>query len=154
MKEITTKPYLIRAIHEWCVDNGYTPYLSVAVNEFTKVPQEFVKAGEIVLNVSPVATNQLRLGNERVEFQARFGGVVRNIDVPIDQVVAIYARENGHGMAFEVNKPLAEIEGNGDEAVQFEVQSSDEPQSEPFNSGEKTGKKPSQKSKNHLTRVK
>lgn len=103
----STKPYLIRAIHEWCADNGFTPYLAVTVDERTSVPREYVRAGEIVLNVSMTATDRLTLGNEEITFQARFGGVARLISVPIEQVSAIYARENGQGMAFEVPKPLA-----------------------------------------------
>jgi stringent starvation protein B len=91
---------MIRAMHEWCTDNGFTPYLAVAVDEWTQVPMEFVKDGQIVLNVSYDATSQLVLGNERVEFRARFGGVARDISVPVDHVLAIYARENGQGMAF------------------------------------------------------
>lgn len=182
MTEVSTKPYLIRAIHEWCVDNGFTPYLAVAVNESTQVPKEFVKAGEIVLNASPMATNKLSLGNETIEFEARFGGIVREIIVPIEQVSAIYARENGHGMAFEVLKPLAEIEGDGNEAVQFILDDSDEPsaeeqekpksdaglrsvsgvpeESKPMpvsksgKSDEKVAKKPASGKKSHLTRVK
>ena len=107
MSETSTKPYLIRAIHEWCSDNGYTPYLAVAVDERTQVPREFVKNGEIVLNVSPMATNRLSLGNDVISFQARFGGAAREIAIPIENVSAIYARENGHGMAFDVPKALA-----------------------------------------------
>lgn len=103
----STKPYLIRAIHEWCADNGLTPYLAVTVDERTEVPREFVRAGEIVLNVSMGATDRLQIGNERISFQARFGGVARSLSIPIEQVSAIYARENGQGMAFEVPKPLA-----------------------------------------------
>lgn len=125
MDEISTKPYLIRAIHQWAVDNGFTPHLAVAVDARTQVPKEYVRAGEIVLNVSPIATNNLHLDNDFIHFEARFGGVVRVIRVPVEQVGAIYARENGQGMAFEVNKPLAEIEGNGDEAVQFHLDDSD-----------------------------
>ena len=96
----STKPYLIRAIHEWCSDNGFTPYIAVAVDEWVQVPREFVKDGEIVLNTSYDATGNLRLGNDLIEFKARFGGVAREIRVPIDHVIAIYARENGQGMAF------------------------------------------------------
>lgn len=96
----STRPYMIRAMHEWCTDNGYTPYLAVAVDEWTQVPMEFVKDAQIVLNVSYDATSQLVLGNERVEFRARFGGAARDISVPVDHVLAIYARENGQGMAF------------------------------------------------------
>mgnify|MGYP002654842912 CR=1 FL=1 len=96
----STRPYMIRAMHEWCTDNGFTPYLAVAVDEWTQVPMEFVKDGQIVLNASYDATSQLVLGNERIEFRARFGGVARDISVPVDHVLAIYARENGQGMAF------------------------------------------------------
>jgi stringent starvation protein B len=103
----STKPYLIRAIYEWCNDNGFTPYLAVAVDERTQVPREHVKGGEIVLNVSPMATNRLSLGNDLITFQARFGGVSRELSIPVENVTAIYARENGHGMAFDVPKALA-----------------------------------------------
>ncbi len=96
----STRPYLIRALHEWCTENGFTPYLAVAVDESVQVPREFVKDGEIVLNTSFDATSQLRLGNDFVEFKARFGGVARDVIVPVDHVIAIYARENGQGMAF------------------------------------------------------
>lgn len=105
--ETSTKPYLIRAIHEWCSDNGYTPYLAVAVDGRCTVPRDYVKAGEIVLNVSSSATNSLLLGNDMIEFQARFGGVAREISVPVECVSAVYARENGHGMAFDVPRSLA-----------------------------------------------
>jgi len=96
----STRPYLIRALHEWCSDNGFSPYIAVQVDASVRVPMEFVKNGEIVLNVSFDATSSLRLGNDFVEFKARFGGVTREIVVPIDHVIAIYARENGQGMAF------------------------------------------------------
>jgi len=97
----STKPYLIRAIHEWCCDNGFTPYLAVTVDERTRVPREFVRDGQIVLNVGYDATKNLAMGNDLIAFQARFGGVARDISVPIGNVAAIYARENGAGMAFE-----------------------------------------------------
>ena len=102
MSEPSTKPYLLRAIYEWCTDSGFTPYVAVAVDETVRVPVEFVKNGEIVLNVSALATNRLKIGNDSIEFQARFGGVPRDVYVPIGRVIAIYARENGQGMAFEV----------------------------------------------------
>lgn len=98
----STKPYLVRAIHEWCCDNGFTPYLAVTVDANTRVPMEFVRDGQIVLNISTDATNRLQLGNEYIAFQARFGGVARDISVPLANVGAIYARENGAGMAFDV----------------------------------------------------
>jgi stringent starvation protein B len=101
MAEVSTKPYLIRAIHEWCSDSGYTPYIAVVADDLVNVPREFVKNGEIVLNISPLATSRLSLGNEFIEFQARFGGVAREVSVPIEKVIAIYARENGQGMAFD-----------------------------------------------------
>jgi stringent starvation protein B len=87
-------------LHEWCSDNGFSPYIAVQVDGSVQVPMEFVKNGEIVLNVSFDATTSLRLGNDFIEFKARFGGVARDIVVPIDHVIAIYARENGQGMAF------------------------------------------------------
>jgi stringent starvation protein B len=96
----STRPYLIRALYEWCTDNGLTPYVAVQVDESVQVPREFVKNNEIVLNISFDATSSLKLGNEFIEFKARFGGVAREIIVPIERVIAIYARENGQGMAF------------------------------------------------------
>jgi stringent starvation protein B len=102
MSDLSTKPYLIRALHEWCSDQGFTPYLAVAVDANTQVPRGYVKDGEIVLNVSMTATNRLSLGNEFVEFEARFGGAAQQIMIPIANVRAIYAKENGQGMAFEV----------------------------------------------------
>ena len=102
MSEPSTKPYLIRAIFEWCTESGFTPFIAVHVDANTRVPQEFVKNNEIVLNISALATSKLVIGNEAVEFQARFGGKARVISVPIANVSAIYARENGHGMAFDL----------------------------------------------------
>ena len=96
----STRPYLIRALHDWCTDNGFTPYLAVFVDGSVQVPTEYVKNNEIVLNVGFEATSGLKLGNDYIEFKARFGGVAREIIVPVDHVVAIYARENGQGMAF------------------------------------------------------
>jgi stringent starvation protein B len=98
----STRPYLIRALHEWCTDNGFTPYIAVFVDAAVKVPSEYVKNGEIVLNVGFEATTSLELGNELIKFKARFGGASRDISVPVDHVIAIYARENGQGMAFPV----------------------------------------------------
>ena len=98
----STRPYLIRALYEWCTDNGYTPYIAAFVDATVQVPMEYVKNNEIVLNVSMDATSSLKLGNEFVEFKARFGGKAREIMVPIERVIAIYARENGQGMSFPV----------------------------------------------------
>jgi stringent starvation protein B len=96
----STKPYLIRALHEWCSDNGFTPFIAVFVDGRVEVPMEFVKNDEIVLNLSSEACHQLDLGNEWVSFQARFGGVPKRVMVPVTHVLAIYARENGQGMSF------------------------------------------------------
>jgi stringent starvation protein B len=96
----STRPYLIRALYEWCTDNGFTPFVAVLVDDTVRVPNEYVKDGEIVLNVSFDATSSLKLGNDYIEFKGRFGGVARDILVPVDRVLAIYARENGQGMAF------------------------------------------------------
>ena len=97
-----TRPYLIRALHDWCTDNGFTPYVAVFVDASVQVPTEYVKNGEIVLNVGFEATSGLKLGNEFIEFKARFGGSSREIVEPVTNVIAIYARENGQGMAFTV----------------------------------------------------
>lgn len=98
----STKPYLLRAIWEWCCDNGFTPYIAVQVDLRTRVPREFINDGQIVLNIGPGATSQFQIGNDLIEFQARFGGVSRKISVPVEQVSAIYSRENGAGMAFDL----------------------------------------------------
>ena len=107
MSDIPTKPYLVRALFAWCNDSGYTPYVNVAVGPDVQVPAEYVKDGEIVLNVSPLATNRLAIGNDVLEFQARFGGVAREVRVPMQFVRAIYARETGQGMAFDAGPALA-----------------------------------------------
>ena len=98
----STRPYLLRALYEWCTDNGFTPYVAVKVDQTVQVPREYVQGGEIVLNVSMDATSSLNLGNDFIEFKARFGGKPRDIMVPVNRVMAIYARENGQGMAFPV----------------------------------------------------
>jgi len=102
MSEPSTKPYLMRAIYEWCVDSGYTPYLTVSVDARTRVPMEYVKDGQIVLNVGPVAVEHFKMGNDLVEFSARFNGASRELSIPVSAVSAIYARENGQGLSFEV----------------------------------------------------
>ena len=108
MPEVSTKPYFIRAIYEWCSDCGYTPYLSVKVDEHTRVPAEYVKNGEIVLNVSLNATRNLTINNELVQFSARFNGVSREVTIPVDRVQGIFARENGQGAFFAVEATAAE----------------------------------------------
>jgi stringent starvation protein B len=96
----STRPYLIRALYEWCTDNGLTPYVAVSVDDSVQVPREYVKNNEIVLNISFDATSSLNLSNDFIEFKARFAGSSRDIMVPMARVIAIYARENGQGMAF------------------------------------------------------
>jgi stringent starvation protein B len=96
----SNKPYLIRALHQWCSDNGFAPFIAALVDSTVEVPMEFVKNDEIVLNLSIEACHQLQIENDYISFQARFGGVPRKILVPITHVLAIYARENGQGMSF------------------------------------------------------
>jgi stringent starvation protein B len=111
LESSSTRPYLIRALYEWCTDNGFTPYVAVQVDDTVQVPREYVKNGEIVLNVSFDATSSLKLGNEFIEFKARFAGTAREIVVPVGRVIAIYARENGQGMAFPAPAPAAPVDG-------------------------------------------
>ncbi len=114
MSEIPTKPYLLRALYEWCVDNGYTPHLGVKTDARTQVPAEHVRNGEITLNVSPTAVHRLQMGNELIEFSARFAGVARQISVPVANVYALYARETGHGMTFDVDAPKADAQAQAE----------------------------------------
>jgi len=107
MADVSTKPYFIRAIYEWCSDCGFTPYLSVRVDDRTRVPMEYVKNGEIVLNVSLNATRNLTVNNELIQFSARFNGVSREVSIPVDRVQGIFARENGQGAFFTVESPAA-----------------------------------------------
>ncbi len=121
----STKPYLIRAIHQWCCDNGFTPYLAVAVDAHTRVPREHVHDGQIVLNVGYEATAHLSMDNDSISFQARFGGVAREISIPMGNVSAIYARENGAGMAFE---PETEAASTATESPASEANQDDGPE--------------------------
>ncbi|GAB1393549.1 hypothetical protein MASR1M60_17120 [Rhodocyclaceae bacterium] len=138
----STKPYFIRAIHEWCSDEGFTPYLAVHVSVRTRVPREFVSDGQIVLNVSIDATHQLQIGNEEISFQTRFNGASFPVLVPVADVTAIYARENGQGMAFEpsnVEPSESEKVGAGEMAVMSDAR-------EPVDTVSRKG--------SHLTRIK
>ncbi len=110
MSEQSAKPYLVRAIYEWCIDQGYTPYLAVRVNSLTRVPQAFVKNGEIVLNISATATRQLKIDNEWIQFSARFNGVSHEVSVPIAAVAGIFARETGYGFAFNVQPDASALQ--------------------------------------------
>lgn len=149
---VSTKPYLIRAIYEWCADQGYTPYLAVQVDESTRVPREFVRDGQIVLNVSADATHQMSMGNDEITFQTRFNGASFPVIVPVEAVLAIYARENGQGMAFEVSQEQSE------EAVVDAASFAEEkPQAAPEQLPAETTVKPEEpapKRGGHLTRIK
>ena len=118
MIELSTKPYLIRAIYDWCLDSGLTPYLAVRVDDQTQVPVSFVKDGEIVLNLSMDAVLNLQLGNEEITCGGRFGGVPHNLIVPISAVIGIFAKENGQGLVFQGkdSAPTPPASGNSSQA--------------------------------------
>ena len=110
----SNRPYLIRAIHEWLLDNQCTPHLLVdAEAQGVEVPHQHVKDGKIVLNVGPQAVEGLRVSNEEVTFLARFGGVAQLVSIPIAAVLAIYARENGRGMMFGEDESEPEPDDSG-----------------------------------------
>ncbi len=123
----STRPYLIRALYEWCCEHHFTPYLAVKVDQRTQVPREHVRDGEIVLNISNTATSSLKLGNDVIEFKARFGGVARDIFVPVDRVMAIYARENGQGMSFPMQDMQAASSQDASTLLPFSVSESEGP---------------------------
>jgi stringent starvation protein B len=160
MSETSTKPYLLRAIYEWCTDNGYTPYIAVLVDGRTQVPMQFVKNGEIVLNVSFDATSGLKMDNDLIRFSARFGGVSRDISIPVENVIAIYARENGQGMAFEVQKSsVAELVGEAEnprdgESPLSAVPNSKEETAFPATPPDDGGEPPKKGGRPTLTRIK
>jgi stringent starvation protein B len=112
---LPTTPYLIRAIYEWCCDGGQSPYIAVKVDEHTRVPMEYVKDGEIVLNISPDATRNLKIDNDLIRFSARFAGVSQEVSVPVRAVKGIFAKESGQGLAFQIASPEETDNGNGEE---------------------------------------
>jgi stringent starvation protein B len=130
----SSQPYLIRAWHEWCTDNGLTPYVTVWVDATVQVPREYVKDDEIVLNISHDSTTGLQLGNEFLGFKARFAGVVRDVMVPVNRVLAIFARENGQGMAFPKASPLAQGAGHAGSTQGGAMQDQDGSNAEPASS--------------------
>ena len=144
----STKPYVVRAIWEWCTDNGYTAYLAVQVDENTRVPAEFVKNGEIILNISSDATHKLTIGNDLIQFAARFGGVSRECSVPMTAVRGVFARENGEGIFFQ-NPPAA-----APAAEQGERESSNTPPKTPPAPGSPAPSGTSNGRKSHLQIVK
>lgn len=103
MSDSSTRPYLIRAIYEWCVNSGFTPYLAVHVDDHTEVPHAHVKDGQIVLNISASAVRNLEMGNEMITCTGRFNGAPFNLMVPVEAVTGIYAKENGQGLAFQAS---------------------------------------------------
>lgn len=113
----STKPYLLRALYEWCADQGFTPYISVQVDARTLVPRQFVRDGQIVLNLGAEAVQNLHMGNDLITCQARFGGAAQSLSIPVGNVAAIYARENGQGMAFEVGDLSAEPAASTEEGA-------------------------------------
>lgn len=121
MTTISTKPYLLRAIWEWCVDQGFTPYLAALVDEHTRVPPGYARDGQIVLNLSPNATGQMQMANDFITFQARFGGVAHSLVIPVANVLALYASENGQGMAFEPELEVEDGQGTELEVEQQEI---------------------------------
>ena len=154
MSEISTKPYLLRALYEWCVDNGYTPHIAVKVDSRTQVPQEYVRNGEITLNISPSAVHKLQMGNDFVEFAARFGGVARQIAVPISGIYAIYARETGHGMTFEVESEKSGVQSSAEGEPKLPVASTPAPLPALSSPAPEPPKKPSGGGKPTLRRIK
>jgi stringent starvation protein B len=133
-KERSTRPYLIRAIYEWCSDSGLTPYLSVKVDAQTRVPAEFVKNGEIVLNISPDAAHRLTIGDDTVQFAARFSGVSRECSIPVGAVIGVFARENSQGLFFP---PEPAVPADGAAAPAAEPTPTPTP---PTHSGKRKGK--------------
>ncbi len=129
----STKPYLIRALFDWCVDSGFTPYVVVSVDEHTRVPMGYVRDGQIVLNIAPYATHQLVISNDDITCQARFGGVAHALFVPIANVAAIYARENGQGMAFELGQQAGAVVELGGVSEEPEEEGDDGIVDEPIN---------------------
>jgi stringent starvation protein B len=131
MQTVSTKPYLLRAIHEWCSDQGFTPYLVVAVRGKMQVPMEYVKNGEIVLNVSYNACRNLIIANDFISFSARFNGVSRDIEIPVGAVISIFSRENGEGMGFEYEGDASAEAGEPQTAPESATPSDNDPQDPP-----------------------
>ncbi len=127
----STKAYFIRAMHEWCNDNDFTPHITVQVDENTVVPMEFVKDKQITLNVSYLSTGNLQMQNDMISFSARFGGVAREIWIPTGNVIAIFARENKVGMGFPFEKMPEKVAPNA-------ANSSDAPRSSSADSAKNT----------------
>jgi stringent starvation protein B len=119
VNQVPTTPYLIRAIYEWCCDSGQTPYMTVRVDAETRVPMEYVKNGEIILNTSSDATRNLKIDNDVIRFSARFNGASREISIPVGAVKGIFAKESGQGLAFQV-APQADAADDADTPPEFD----------------------------------
>ena len=137
MYDESTKPYLIRAIYEWCVDQGLTPYVAVLVDGQTKVPTEFIKDGQIVLNISYTATRHLKIGNDFINFSARFNGSSRELEVPIPAVIGVFAKENGQGLFFQATEEItaSAVNPSGPSAPQDEEEPPSPPPAKPPRGG-------------------
>lgn len=136
---LSSKPYLIRALWSWCCDAGFTPYLTVFVDEQCRVPLQYVQDGTLTLNLSPAATGSLDIGNEWITLSARFGGVSQELIFPVGAVVGVFARENGAGMEFAYEPSVV---------ADAQAQSQDAVVEEP------TETPPTRPSRPHLQRVK
>ncbi len=115
MKMTSSRPYLVRAMYQWIVDNDMTPHLLVDVSiEGVQVPAEHIQNGKIILNIAPMAISSLVLGDEDITFGARFSGKPQNLYIPIDAVLAVYAKENGQGMMFSEDDGAVSSEDDND----------------------------------------
>ena len=114
MAMTSSRPYIIRALYEWIVENDCTPYILVnAFEDGVEVPQEHVKDGQIILNISPVAVQDLNLGNDGIDFEGRFAGIPKRVLVPMSAILGIYAKENGQGMIFDPDAPVPTPDPDG-----------------------------------------
>lgn len=150
MSNLSTKPYLLRALYEWCTDNGHTPHIAVYVDQRTRVPKAFVKNDEIILNISMQATQNLQMGNDWIEFNARFSGRSHKVEVPVANILAIYALENGQGMAFPV-EPKSEEDPPHAATTESEIQEELPENASPESTQEKNQNKAK---RGHLTVIK
>ena len=116
----STKPYLLRALYEWCNDNGYTAHIVAWVNEHTRVPMQYVRDNEIMLNIGQNAAHNLSIDNEWVNFSARFAGVAHEIWIPVGHISSLFARETGEGMGFEIEPYQPSTETSGETETKTE----------------------------------
>lgn len=154
MTMTSSRPYITRALYDWILENDCTPYILVdTARKGVEVPREYVKDNQIVLNISPAAVRAMHMGNDVITFDGRFGGEALTIVVPVEALMAIYARENGQGMVFEV-EPFAESEEVGASHLELEAVSGPESQEIPPAKEEESKKTPRKSGKPHLKVVK